>query len=132
MYLVFTFTLEKILAVFIVSYQSAFSRVNAALLRDVLEVLLVDPPLLELLDCNAFRKYRLHNSVDGVDNPLHLGQLGSVDRATIFARLRRTTSRALARRNTLTSQRNLLISISAFVGFFTMCCTLVALEMVDD
>ena len=57
---------------------------RAALLRDAVEVLLVDAPQFELLDRAACQKRRLYGSVRGVDSPPHLGQLGYVDRATIF------------------------------------------------
>ena len=46
---------------------------------------------------------------------------------SFFARSRRKTSRARARRNPLTSRRNLSISSRAFVGLKTMCRTLVPL-----
>ena len=57
---------------------------RAALLQDVVEVLLVNPPQLELLDRATFRPRRLYSSISGAARPPHLCQLGSVNRATIF------------------------------------------------
>ena len=93
---------------------------RATLLPDVVEVLLVDPPQLKLLDHTTFQKHILYSSVGGIDRPPHLCQLGSVDRTTIFCEIVTENSFALACRNPLTSRRNLLIFSSAFLGFVTM------------